>query len=58
MRQLRSWATEHTIKPMFSTPFPADIRTSVSSFLDATEPCWDQPNDRSDPAGFVPSFNQ
>ena len=32
MRQLRSWATEHTIEPMFSTPFAADIRTSNSSF--------------------------
>lgn len=24
MRQLRSWATEHTIEPMFSTPFPSE----------------------------------
>ncbi len=60
MRPLRSWATEHTIKPMFSTLFPADIRTSVSSFLDATEPCWDQPQRPLRPSGirtFVQSIN-
>ncbi len=28
MRQLRSWATERTIEPMFSTPFASEIRTS------------------------------
>src|SRR5271169_4971469 len=41
MRQLRSWATEHTIEPMFSTPFASEILTSDSSFLRAREPCWD-----------------
>ena len=39
MRQLRSWATEHTIEPMFSTPFSSEIRTSDSSFLHPREPC-------------------
>ena len=56
MRQLRSWATEHTIKPMFSTPF-ADIRTSDSSFVQRSRAGTNR-NDRSDPAGFAHSFNQ
>jgi len=49
MRQLRSWATEHRIEPMFSSPFAADIWTSDSSF--ATEPCWDQPQRPLRPSG-------
>ena len=57
MRQLRSWATEHTIEPMFSTPFAADIRTSNSSFATESRAGTNR-NDRSDPAGFAHSFNQ
>jgi len=58
MRQLRSWATEHTIEPMFSTPFASDIWTSDSSFLHATEPRWDQPQRPLRPTGVAHSFNQ
>ena len=60
MRQLRSWATEHTIEPMFSTPFSSEIRTSDLSFLHAREPCWDQTQRLFRPSGirtFVRSIN-
>ena len=60
MRQLRSWATEHTTEPMFSTPFASAILTSDFIVLHAREPCWDQPQRLLRPSGictFVQSIN-